>query len=207
MTEEQFEGTIVGIGSAAGLRVVVGRWERSPLGAFADVMVEHPDGTRTLLAPSAEVAEVVVATYTFDEVVIVPVTATVDGSVWTVTAGPLALSLRTGRRTALGLLLRAVPARVATAPRWIGVVDAIARRVLPGVRTRGSAGNSREEFYGALDVHAVVDAKLTWDGVDQGGLARVDPPVRFGFGSTSSAPSAVRVVTVIRPARDGNAGR
>ncbi len=198
MSDSRFSGTIAGIGSAAGMRVVVGRWERSPLGEFADVMVEHPDGRRVLLAPSAEVAEFVAATYTFDEVQITPVTATVDGPEWTVTAGPLALSLRTGRRTALGWLLRAVPAALATSPRWISLVDVIARRVLRGVRTRGSAGNGRAEYYGALDVHAIVAARLSWDGVDQGGLVPVDPPVRFGFGSTPRAPSAVRVVTVVR---------
>lgn len=198
MSDSRFSGTIAGIGAPTGMRVVVGRWDRSPLGEFADVMVEHPDGRRVLLAPSTEVAEFVAGTYTFDDVRIVPVTATIDGPVWIVTAGPLALSLRTGRRTALGLLLRAVPTRLATAPRWIGLIDAIARRVLRGVRTRGSAGGGREEYYGALDVHAIVDAELTWEGVDQGGLVPVDPPVRFGFGSTPRAPSAVRVVTVVR---------
>jgi hypothetical protein len=33
--------------------------------------------------------------------------------------------------------------------------------------------------------------------VDQGGLAPVDPPVRFGFGSTPRTPALVRVVTLI----------
>jgi hypothetical protein len=39
---------------------------------------------------------------------------------------------------------------------------------------------------------------VTWDGEDQGGLAPVDPPVRFGFGSTPRTPSLVRVVTLVR---------
>ena len=198
--DERFEGTIAAVGSTTGLRAVVGRWDRSPLGAFTDVMVELPDGTRVLLAPSAAVAEFVAGTYMFEEVRVVPVTATVEGAAWSVAAGPLDLRLRTGRRTALGWLLRAVPAPIATAPRWIALIDAIARRVLPGVRTRGSAGHGRTEFYGALDVHLIVDAALTWDGVDQCGPAPVDPPVRFGFGSTPSVPSAVRVVTVVRTA-------
>jgi hypothetical protein len=198
VSDARFAGTIAGIGSAGGLRVVVGRWEQSPLGEFADVMVERPDGTRVLLAPSAETAEFVAGTYTFDDVRIVPVTATIDDTTWTVAAGPLSLVLRIGRRTALGVVLRLVPVRLATAPRWIGLIDAIARRVLPGVRTRGSAGNGREEYYGALDVHAIVAAQLTWEGVDQGGLVPVDPPVRFGFGSTPRRPSVVRVVTVVR---------
>src|SRR5690606_18143295 len=51
----------------------VGRWDASPFGAFADVMVERPDGERVLLAPSRDVADLVAATYRFDRVEIVPV--------------------------------------------------------------------------------------------------------------------------------------
>src|SRR6201999_524302 len=55
----RFTGAIAGIGSTSGVRVVVGRWDDSPFGAFADVMVAEPDGTRVLLAPDAEVSEYV----------------------------------------------------------------------------------------------------------------------------------------------------
>ena len=64
---ERFDGWIAGLGTAAGLRVVIGHWPTSPLGAFTDVMVERPDGHRILLAPDEGVAEFVGATYTFDE--------------------------------------------------------------------------------------------------------------------------------------------
>jgi hypothetical protein len=46
----------------------------------------------------------------------------------------------------------------------------------------------------------VVEADVRWDGADTGGLAPVDPPVRFGFGSTPLTPSLVRIVTQDRPA-------
>jgi hypothetical protein len=69
--------------------------------------------------------------------------------------------------------------------------------VLPGVRTRGSAGQGRREYYAALDLHRITGARVAWDGADQGGLTPVDPPVRFGFGSTPRAPSLVRVVTLV----------
>jgi hypothetical protein len=69
-----------------------------------------------LLAPSSQVAGFVAATYTFDEVCEVPVDTTVAGSRWTVRAGPLDLTFTVGHRSPLGLLLRAVPARLATAP-------------------------------------------------------------------------------------------
>ena len=35
---QRFHGAIAGIGSTSGIRIVVGRWDRSPWGAFADLM-------------------------------------------------------------------------------------------------------------------------------------------------------------------------
>lgn len=195
---DRFDGFIAGLGTAAGLRVVVGHWPSSPFGAFTDVMVERPDGHRMLLAPTAQVADFVASTYTFDEVCRVPVDTAVDGDRWHVFAGPLDLRFHVGRRPPLGALLRAVPRPLATDPRWITTIDVVARRMLPGVRTRGSAGHGRREYYAALDLHRVVDAEVAWHGADQGGLAPVDPPVRFGFGSTPRRPSLVRVVTLVR---------
>jgi hypothetical protein len=195
---DRFDGFIAGLGTPAGLRVVVGHWPSSPFGTFTDVMVEQPDGHRMLLAPTAQVAEFVAGTYTFDEVCRATVDATHDGNRWRVAAGPLEAEFETGRRPPLGLLLRAVPRPVATNPRWITAMDVVARRVLPGVRTRGSAGQGRREYYAALDLHRVVGGRVRWHGRDQGGLAAVDPPVRFGFGSTPRAPSLVRVVTLVR---------
>jgi hypothetical protein len=194
---DRFDGFIAGLGTPAGLRVVVGHWPSSPFGAFTDVMVERPDGHRMLLAPTEQVAGFVAGTYTFDEVCRTPVDATVTGDRWAVRAGPLDLTFTVGRRTPLGVLLRTVPAGLATDPRWVTAIDVVAQRVLPGVRTRGSAGRGRREYYAARDLHRITGARVSWDGADQGGLAPVDPPVRFGFGSTPRAPSLVRVVTLV----------
>lgn len=201
MSTDRFDGWIAGLGAASGLRAVVGIWPRSPLGSFADVMVEQADGHRLLLAPSSEVAEFVAATYTFDEVLLVPVESSTDGTRWQVTAGPLEAGFTVGRRAALGWLLQSVPSLLATDPRWISAIDVVARRVLPGVRTRGSAVGGREEFYGAQDLHVIESATIRWEGTDQGPLSPVDPPVRFGFGSTPRAPSFTRVTTLVRASR------
>lgn len=194
---ERFDGWIAGIGTASGLRVVVGHWASSPLGEFTDVMVEQPDGHRILLAPDERVADFVSATYTFDEVRLGPVDHHVGGRHREVVTAELTCAFRVGSRPPLGLLLRAVPGRLATAPRWIATIDAVARRVLPGVRTVGSAGGGRTEYYGARDLHRVEAAVVRWRGADQGPLAPVRPAVRFGFGSTPAAPSLVRVTTSI----------
>ncbi|MCZ2805428.1 hypothetical protein O2W18_09965 [Modestobacter sp. VKM Ac-2983] len=91
-------------------------------------MVQRPDGHRVLLAPTAAVAGFVGSTYTFDEVQLADVAVTrPDDATWAVQAGPLALSVRVGRRPALGWALRAVPAPLARHPGWVGLLDRPAR--------------------------------------------------------------------------------
>jgi len=198
---ERFTGRIAGVGSASGVRVVVGRWDDSPWGAFADVMVEDAGGHRVLLAPSERVRDFVTATYSFDEQVLEPVTVSDTADGWEVSTPSLSLRLVVGGRTPLGAVLGLVPARVATAPAWCSVVDPVAQVVMRGVRTRGAAGNGRREWYGATSVRAVTSISGTWRGVALGSLARVDPPCRFGFSSTPARPSVTSVVTTIeRPA-------
>jgi hypothetical protein len=197
MARTRFGGYIAGAGSTSGVRLVVGRWTDSPLGAFADVMVETAEGHRVLLAPSAEVADLVAATYSFDEVRLEPVEVDVFPARWVVRSPSLSLELGVGGRTALGRLLRVVPPRLAQSPAWCTLTDPVARVVLRGVRTRGTAGNGRREWYGATDVHAVVRAAGRFDGADLGSLTDVDPPCRFGFSSTPRRPSVTAVGTTV----------
>jgi hypothetical protein len=189
----RFRGAIAGVGSTSGVRVVVGRWEVSPYGAFADAMVETAAGHRVLIAPDHAVADFVGATYAFDQVRVEPLT--VDG--WSVRSSSLELDLAVGRRTVLGHLLRLVPRPVAESPAWCAVTDPVARVVLSGVRTRGSAGGARREWYGATDHHAVASAGGSFDGADLGRLAPMLPPPRFGFSATPTRPSVTRVVTTV----------
>ncbi|WP_307784971.1 hypothetical protein [Oceanitalea stevensii] len=208
-----FTGRIAGWGTPGGTRFVLGAWHDSPLGAFADVMVERPDGERLLLAPSQEVADFVASTYTFDTTLLVPVTVTTTagrplagtpttaGHAWDVVAGPLTARLHVGARPPLGRLLRLVPRRLATAPALTRVTDPVARVVLRGVRTRGSAGGGRTEHYGAHDLHRLTAAETRWEGEDLGPLGPIEPPVRFGFGSSPRDPSVTDLVTTVRGPR------
>ncbi len=192
-----FNGWIAGLGTTSGTRIVVGHWPISPFGAFTDIMLERPDGHRVLLAPTKEVADFVAATYVFDAVQIGPVTANPGPTTWSVQAPGLTVEFDLGRRGALGRLLRAVPSGLARGPAWIALIDRPARLVMPGVRTRGSAGNGRREWYGARDLQPVASVRASLDGADLGGLAPVAPPVRFGFGSVPPLPALVRVVTTV----------
>jgi hypothetical protein len=197
-TAARFEGRIAGIGTASGTRVVIGMWERSPLGRFTDVMIEDEAGHRLLLAPSDEVADYVSSTYTFDQVRVVPVeTRRVDGGI-AVTAGELSVRLTVGGISPLGVLMRLVPSRLATEPLWLRLIDPVARVLVRGARTAGSAGGGKREYYGVTLVRDVSAAVTTQAGVDLGPLAPLSPPVRFGFGSAPARPSLVDVVTTIR---------
>ena len=189
----RFRGQIAGVGTTSGVRVVVGGWDESPFGAFADAMVETAAGHRVLVAPGEDVAQFIAATYSFDEVRIEPITLVG----WALRSPSLSLDLTVGPRTGLGRLLRLVPRRVAESPGWCAVTDPVARVVLRGVRTRGSAGNGRREWYGATDVHTVTAASGCFDGTDLGALAPVDPAPSFGFSSTPRRPSVTRLVTTV----------
>jgi hypothetical protein len=114
-----------------------------------------------------------------------------------VRAGDLDVVYRLGRRTPLGWALRSVPARIATSVGWSRVTDPLARTMLRGVRTRGSAGQGRTEVYGATDHRAITSLEGTWRGTDLGGLARVRPDPGFGFASTPERPSQTSLVTTV----------
>lgn len=197
----RYTGHIAGFGTAEGTRVVVGMWERTPLGRFTDVMVERTDGHRILYAPSAETAEFIAATYTFDEIVITPVSRRRAGGAGVrdvaVSAGPLEATLLVGGVSPLGVLLGLVPRGIATRRSWLRLIDPAARILVPGSRTAGTAGSGRHEYYGVTAARRISAVVATWNGESLGALARLDPPVRFGFGSAPADPHLVAVTTTI----------
>ncbi|NUS36288.1 MAG: hypothetical protein HOQ04_07475, partial [Pseudarthrobacter sp.] len=142
-----FDGHIAGIGTASGLRAVVGVWQHSPFGRFTDVMLQLPTGHRLLLAPTRDVAGFISATYSFDEVQVVDVRTRLADRRLAVDAGPLVVRAVTGARTLLGNGLRIVPRRLAVHPVWLSVVSPLAAAVAPGARTYGTAGSGRAEYY------------------------------------------------------------
>ena len=199
LRRDRFDGHIAGVGTSSGRRFVVGRWWRSPLGAFTDVMVAHPDGRRELLAPNAEVAEYVGQTYHFDDVTLGAVNAegaTGAGFTWNITTADLDLRLTFGRRLALAWPLWPIRGALVH-PGTARVIDPFARVLMPGVRTAGTAGNGRREFYLAQDLRAVTAVRGTWAGEDVGALADVTPEPNFGFSSTPRRPAVTTVTTFV----------
>ena len=216
---DRFRGYIAGLGTASGMRLVVGHWTDSPLGAFTDVMAEDDAGVRTLLAPSEAVAEYVGSTYRFDRTVVAPVDAQLrtgaaeDGAasdgrpgsdpsamgVLRVAAGPLRLDVTLGPVTFLGRLLEHVPGPLAVSPRWLRMINPVAGLLVPGVQTAGSAGGGRREFYGVRSIRSLTGITAAWDGTDLGSLHRIEAPVKFGFSSVPATPQIVAVTTTILP--------
>ena len=196
---DRFRGYIAGIGTASGTRLVVGHWLESPFGAFTDVMVENDAGSRLLLAPTPEVAEYVGSTYHFDAVDVSGVDARLTPGQLLVNAGPLRLNAALGPRTFLGRMLEQVPPALAVHPRWLKAINPVARLLVPGVRTAGSAGGGRREYYGARSIRSLTGVQASWDGQDLGGLSPIHPPVRFGFSSVPPTPQIVALTTSILP--------
>ncbi|MET7853402.1 hypothetical protein ABZT48_35500 [Streptomyces avermitilis] len=193
----RFDGWIAGMGTAAGTRIVLGHWPRSPFGPFSDVMLERADGERLLLAPTPETADFISGTYIFDTVHVVPVDVSVADDTWTVMAGPLGLRFTVGHRRLQGWLLRVVPGVLARLPAWSTLTDFPARVLLAGVRTRGSARADRREWYGAQDLWPIHTVSAVFEGDDLGALMPVVPPVRFGSGSVPRKPALTRVMTTV----------
>jgi hypothetical protein len=193
MSTLAFTGHIAGVGTSSGTRVVLGLWDETPFGPVADAMVEEPSGHRTLVAPDQDLADFIATTYAFDEVLVEPVAR--QG--WAVRSEHLDVRVVPGRSTAVGRLLRLVPAKVGRTRRWARTIDPLARVAMPGVRTHGTAGNGRVEWYSARGVRRIEAVDATWRGVDLGTLAPVAPPVRFGFASAPRAPSLTALTSYV----------
>lgn len=198
-----FGGHIAGFGTGAGVRIVIGVWSRSPFGEFTDVMVQTVR-ERILLAPTAQVAEFVSSTYRFDRVVVGPVASDLAAQRLTVDAPELQLEVSVGGPAPLDRLLRLVPGRLGASPWWLRVIDPVAGLLVPGVRTAGTAGNGRREYYGVRRSRLIAGVAGSFDGQDLGGLAPLDPPVEFGFSSAPPTPQIVSVTTTIDMPRREN---
>ena len=192
-----FTGHIAGAGTGSGLRIVVGKWDESPFGSFTDAMLQTADDERVLLAPTEGIAEFVSSTYHFDRVELGELSGELTADVLTVEADHFDARIHIGGASPVDALLRLVPPRLATSPRWLRVIDPIASRVVRGVHTYGTAGNGRAEYYGVRRSRRITAIDGHHRGVPFDGLAPLRPPVSFGFSSAPASPQIVAVTTTI----------
>lgn len=170
---------------------MVGSWERSPLGPFADVMWATPDGERRLLVPSGAAGAFVSAVYTFDRVEVVPFAHELAGPELDVVAGDVRLHVTAGPgwRIPFGRL------RTPGVTRWMeGPVAAALLRV----RTYGTSPTGVEEWYRADEYRRVVAARATVGGRDLGPLRPRWTAAAFGFSEPPRRAAMVRVRPLLR---------
>lgn len=190
-TTHELRGRIAATGFASGDRLVVGMWDTSPIGPFADVMWARPDGTRVLHAPAGP-ARFITAVYGFDEVVEADVAAWRDRDALEVSFGPWHLRLECGR-----------PVPFPPRPAWVTrhVEGPIARRLL-AVETYGTSPTGVEEWYRASSVRRVRRAEMRGPEA-LGEMAPLAPPCGFGFSEPPRFPSC----TEVRPRLRDRSGR
>ncbi len=194
-----FAGHIAGMGTTSGTRIVVGMWDDSPYGTFADAMIEQPSGHRILVAPRQDVADFIASTYAFDEIRIEPVSLE-RGAEWSLHTRSLQVRFTPGSRLWVSPLLAIIPGAVRRTSWWARICNPVARRLMPGVQTHGSAGAGRTEWYAATDVRRLTCARATWEGDELGELSPVTPPVRFGFASSPAQPTLTALTSYVREA-------
>lgn len=182
-TRVELSGVIASAGFASGDRVVLGLWDRGPLGPMTDVMWATRDGRRVLLAPDDDVAAFVTAVYRFDEVRVVSVRGFRDGRAIALDAGPLRI------RMAAGAGVRFPPR-----PAWVTRrVEAPLARALLGVETYGRSPTGVREWYRTRRYRPLRWASLRVDGADAGALRPLRPSLGVGFSEPPSRPAAVEV--------------
>lgn len=201
----RLEGRIAGVGFSSGHRFVAGLWDRGPLGPMVDVMWARPDGSRTLLASSEQVARFVGGVYRFEETVVVPIELHQDDRRIDLHAGPLRISLQTARPLK-AFSLR--PRRLRRSLWWVRVEDALLRPLAGplllrgggGVRLYGRSPSGVREWYCIDNYRRVEAASGSLHQEDLGTLAPLDPPAGFGFSEFPRRPAVVDCAPVLRGA-------
>ncbi|MGY6499523.1 MAG: hypothetical protein ACXIVQ_01295 [Acidimicrobiales bacterium] len=177
-------GQIASAGFASGDRLVIGRWHRSPIGPFADVMWGRPDGERVLLSAGHRSERFITAVYSFDRTEVVALTVAGDDRFVRITAGPLEIEMTAGAGWRIP----------GPRPAWFTrLVEGPVARAAMGVHTYGVSPTGVREWYQADLWRPVRFARARLGGVDLGPMGPVDPPVSVGFTDPPRRPSIVSV--------------
>ena len=170
---------------------MVGSWERSPIGPFADVMWATPHGERRLLVPSGRAAAFVSAVYTFDRVDVVSFAHELAGCELDVVAGDVRLHVTGGRVWRVPFARLRTPA----VTRW---VEGPVAHALLHVETYGTSPTGVQEWYRADEYRRVVAARATVAGRDLGPLRPRWKAAAFGFSEPPHRAAMVRVRPLLR---------
>ena len=183
-----FDGRISSSGFSSGDRIVVGDWEKSPLGPFTNVMWAKPDGTRILLSPTQEHADYVSKLYNFEEVQVVPIDVNRQHRGIGIVAGPLNISFRWKRGIGIPF----------GRPRWfISTIEQWVAGIVFGTKTHGRTCNGLREWYCIYNLSTIKYAEASCDGIDLGPCSKFESDACFGFSEPPKKPSSVRLRSMI----------
>ena len=183
-----FDGRISSCAFQSGDRIVVGDWEKSPLGAFTNIMWARPDGTRVLLSPSERHADYVSELYTFEETRIVPISIKRTKKSVSITTDELEIRYSWGRSISLPI----------PRPRWfISTVEYLFARAIFGTRTFGRTRNGRKEWYCVKGIAWINKAEAKHNGNSLQEMGPFCTESCFGFSDPPKRPSSVRVRSMI----------
>ena len=183
-----FKGRITSSGFSDGSRIVIGDWQESKLGSFTNVMLANRDGTRTLLSPSREHAELVSKLYNFEEVHVVDMDVERSRNKISIRAGELRVSMSWG-------FVWPIPF---WRPLWfIATVESFFGRLFFGTRTYGLTKNRRKAWYSIRSLSRVSQAVACFGGEDLGERSAFETAACFGFSDPPRNPTSVTLKTYI----------
>jgi uncharacterized membrane protein len=183
-----FKGRITSSGFESGDRIVVGAWNESPFGEFADIMWAKKDGSRILIAPTKEVADYVDAMYSFDEILIQDIEVIQLERSLSVACDSMKLDFEWNRGW---------PIPFKRSLFFIATVELLFARIFFGTQTHGVTKNQRKEWYAIDRVSKLTKASATIGGTNVGDLRPLSEPCKFGFSEAPKKPSSCEVRTHI----------
>ena len=180
-----FEGRITSCGFDSGDRIVIGMWESSPFGSFADIMWAKPDGTKILIAPNNEIGNYINSLYDFDEIRIEEIK---------IERKPKEIFFRTADISCQFNWGKEISFLVKRRPLWfVSTIEYFFGWLMFGTKTHGKTKNGRREWYAVDKISRLKDAKAEIAGKDLGVHRKFYPKANFGFSDPPNMPASVLV--------------
>ncbi len=180
-----FEGRITSCGFSSGDRIVIGIWEKSPFGIFADIMWARPDGKKILIAPNQEIADYIHSLYDFDEVKIEDIKIERKSKEIIFNCNDIECQFNWGKEISFLIKRR---------PLWfVSTIEYFFGWLIFRTKTHGKTKNGRKEWYVVDNISRLKDARAEVSGKDLGEYTKFYPKANFGFSDPPNMPASVLV--------------
>jgi hypothetical protein len=180
-----FEGRITSCGFDSGDRIVIGLWEKSPFGSFADIMWARPDGTKILIAPNEKIGEYIDSLYEFDEIRIEEIKIQRNRKEIIFNCTDIQCQFNWGNEISFLVKRR---------PLWfVSTIEYFFGWLIFRTKTHGKTKNGRKEWYVVDKISRLKKAKAKISGKDLGRYTKFSPKANFGFSDPPKMPASVIV--------------